>query len=185
MIRINLLPTKVSKKTFVARREMSIAGVLLAIAFLASWAVHSSMTSEIDAGRVRIAKVTQEIESLKQSAIKVEKFKAKAKTLENKINIIKSLQNRRIGPAHMLDDLATILTDQPKIWLTSLDESAGSLSLRGGAMDHENVAEFQTSLGTRSKFFEGCELNVVRTASAKEVEHVLWQMTCKTNYGAG
>jgi len=111
----------------------------------------------------RIATVSQEIEQLKQEVARVEDFKNKAQVLEKKIGVIKDLQARRVGPAKMLDDLAAIINDQRKIWLSKVTEGGGKLVLEGGAMEHENISDFQLALERRSKFFSNVILGLVRT----------------------
>jgi type IV pilus assembly protein PilN len=146
MLRINLLPIKAAKKGESARQELLavMGGAIALVAGLYLW--NSMVTSDKDETTGKIAIVKKEIAQLKQDVVKVEDFKKKAAALESKIKAIRGLQTRRIGPAKMLDDLATIMTEERKVWLTELTDSDGNMTLKGAAMEEENISDFQLAL---------------------------------------
>jgi type IV pilus assembly protein PilN len=59
--------------------------------------------------------------------------------------VIKELERNKTGPVRLLDEIATAVP-KDKLWLTSLKESGGMLTLTGTAMDNETVALFMTNL---------------------------------------
>jgi type IV pilus assembly protein PilN len=181
MLRINLLPTKAAKKHESVRQELLATIVLLLVVAAGLYLWSRSQASDLSAMDTRITTVQQEIAQLKQDVVRVEDFKKKAEVLEKKIGVITRLQQRRTGPAHLLDDMATILNEQKKVWITRLTEGDGKLTLEGGAMEHENISDFQLALERRSKYFSAPTLGSVKTSGAGGT-FLEWKITCTTNY---
>ena len=183
MLRINLLPTRAAKKHEVVRQELLASGVLLVVVGVGLYLWSRSVDSEKSEMESRLAAVQQEIAQLKQDVVRVEDFKKKAEILEKKIGVIKNLYTQRTGPAHLLDDLSTILNEQHKVWLVKIVEGGGRLSLEGVAMEHENISDFQLALERRSKYFASPVLGGVKAVDRGGGVMVLeWKITCATNY---
>ncbi len=182
MLRINLLAVKTAKKHVSARQEMvGVAGILVAtFAGLYVWSILSG--SEIREKRNRIEAVKQEIAQLRRDVIRVEDFKQKADLLEKKVAAIGKLQNMRFGPAKVLDELATILTEHKKVWLTKVQEKDGTLTLNGAAMEHENISDFHLALERRATQFKNVKLGPVRAVSKDGVTYHEWSLTCTASY---
>jgi type IV pilus assembly protein PilN len=185
MMRINLLPVRAARRQVSARQEMLILGgtLLVIIAGLGAWwTVDIAKISDIedDVNAIRI-----EMEAVKKDVVRVQDFKTKAELLERKLKVIEELKQKKVGPAKMLDDLASILTDERKVWLTKLEEKSGVLTLEGGAMEEQNISEFQIALAKRSKIFTEVRLSVVNAQKRNGVNYLEWKITCKANYAAG
>ncbi|MFC1610151.1 PilN domain-containing protein [Myxococcota bacterium] len=185
MLRINLLPIKAARKHDTAKQEILVFLGGVVVIFIGLFAYHSSLKSDLTDLRQRTQNVKEEIERLKRDVVRVEEFKKKAATLEDKIQVIRGLQTKRIGPAKMLDEIATILTNQEKVWLTRLVEAKGSLTIEGAAMEHENISEFKLALERHSKLVKNVRLTMVKSVARKGAAYLEWQMVCKANYGAG
>ncbi len=185
MMRLNLIPIKAARRVGSAKTELLAAvGVLAGIAavlFLWNLTVQSTVTSAEE----KVERVKAQLEELKQEEVRIEEFKKKASTLEKKIKVIDDLEKARIGPAQMLDDLATILTEQKKVWLTKATTDGATLNLEGGAMDNENVSEFQIALSRQSKFFKNVNLKVVEEEKSKKDSNLRWKISCEVNFTAG
>jgi len=131
-------------------------------------------------------KVKTEISKLGEDAERVEEFKEKTETLERKKLIIERLKRQKVGPAKMLSDLAVILTQVKRVWLTAVLEKDGKLILEGGAMQHEDISEFQLGLEQRSNFFTDVELgNVVNAEESGGVRYLNWTIACVPDFSAG
>jgi type IV pilus assembly protein PilN len=185
MMRINLLPIKAAKRHDVARNELIViaSSILVLVVVLYAW--YASTQSEINDLQMRITRVTQEINQLKMDVDRVKDFKKSVEVLEKKKKAINGLYKKRFGPAMLLDDLATILTNEPKVWLISMTESGGNLKLEGGAIEHENISDFQLALERQSKFFQKVKLEVVQSASKDKFPYLNWKISCKAVYTAG
>ena len=84
-----------------------------------------------------------------------------------------------------LHDLATLLTELDKVWLTAITEEAGRIRFAGGAMDHEDISEFQSGLEKRSKFFTEVQLRSVQTRTLDGVQFLKWGISCVADFSAG
>lgn len=184
MIKINLLPVKAARKHGSAKQELALAGIGIFVVVLGLYAWHLSTTSKINDMNERIQSVNQEIARLKQDVVRVEEFKQKNQTLESKIKVIEDLQKSRIGPAKLMDDVATILNTQEKVWLKKFTEADGSLVMEGSAMEHENISEFQLALERDSKLIKDVKLVNVTTVPGKGTKVLDWKITCKVDYRA-
>ncbi|MBN1962278.1 MAG: PilN domain-containing protein [Deltaproteobacteria bacterium] len=185
MMRINLLPVRAARRQVSARQELLImSGTLVVIiaGLFAWWTVETAKISDM---QERVDTVRAEMETVKKDVIRVQEFKTKAELLERKLKVIEELKLKKIGPAKMLDDLAAILTDERKVWLTKLVEKDGTMTLEGGAMEEQNISEFQIALTKRSKIFSQVRLNVVTAQKINGVPYLTWIMVCKANYAAG
>ncbi len=185
MMRINLLPVRAARRRVSARQELLILGGVLVILLAGLgmwWSLGAVKAAEM---RERIEGVRGQLQRLSSDVTRVKDFKTKTELLERKLRVIDELELRKVGPARMLDDLATILTDERKVWLTRLEEKDGLLILEGGAMEEENVSAFQIALGKRSRLFTEIKLTLVSAQKKAGVPHLEWKMTCKTNYVAG
>jgi type IV pilus assembly protein PilN len=185
MIRINLLPTKAARKRDTAKQELMgcIGGLLLLVGGI--YLFHADLAGDADELDHKIEQVKQEIARLSQDVVRVEDYKKKAATLESKIVVINGLQSKRINPAHLLDDLATIVHEQEKVWLTKLVENQGTITIEGGAMEHENISDFQLALERQSKLIANVRLNSVKAAEVDKQKILQWQIVFTSSYRAG
>ncbi len=189
-VRINLLPVRAAKRASSAKQELYAAFgvVLLALAGVYFWS--ASISSEMNATQRDIAALQRELDALQKDRARVDEYLKKNKQLRGKRNAIEQLQAQRTGPAKLLDDLATILTSEKQVWLNELTESNGNMTLKGGAMEHVNISDFQLALKRNSKFFKNIELKVVerevsKAKGAPKVEYLKWEIRCETDYSAG
>lgn len=186
MPRINLLPIRAERRRDSAKQELygMVAGLVVLIGGLYLWyAAVDARLSEIEG---QIAGVRQNIGRLEKDVVKVKDLEKRAKRVERKKKMIERLQAMRIGPAKLLDDLATIFTDENKVWLMELQEANGRLRMIGGAIEHEDISQFQMALQRRSVFFRAVKLEVVETHQGRgKAAHLRWVITCKPNYAAG
>jgi type IV pilus assembly protein PilN len=185
MPRINLLPVKAAKRVGNARNEIIMfgAGLLVTVVGLYYW--YMLVASDISDMQARIDDLGQEIVKIEKKVTQVDDFKKKSQTLQRKLDVIETLKKQKVGPAKMLSDLADILTKQRKVWIVSMQEQGGTLTLVGGAMEQENISEFQLALEQQSKFFRSVTLTLVNSAREGAVPYFQWTITCKANYAAG
>jgi type IV pilus assembly protein PilN len=185
MPRINLLPVKAAKRLDSARNELlAMLGIVLAtLGGVYYW--YASSAYEITVLDERIAEVAQDMQVIAKVVAKVDELKKKTQTLEQKLEVIEQLKRQKVGPAKLLDDLATILTAHPKVWLTRIAEKEGVITLEGAAMEPENISEFELALERESRFFKNIKLGGVNTTSNGAVKFLNWSLTCVANFSAG
>jgi type IV pilus assembly protein PilN len=155
MIRINLLPVRVSKKKEAGKQQLVIfAGVLVA-GLLANWAWGASRAADLKAREVKLARTRDDIAQLERIIGEVKNIKDAQQELQKKLDVLDKLKQGRTGPVRMLDELATVTPRQ--LWLTRLDEKAGAVTFAGTAVSIDDVSEFMSKL-KQSKYFAKVEL---------------------------
>ncbi len=184
-MRINLLPTKASRRYDTAKQEMFLlGGVIVAVGLLlGAWYMLAEW--ELDDWNERIKTTQATLEAQKKDVAKVQDFKKRNQDLETKLKVIAELTKRRVSPTRMLDELATVLTSQRKVWLTKIEEKGGKLVLEGGAMDPENVSEFHNALIKSTALFKNVTLAVMKKATQEGIVYHEWKITCVTTYASG
>jgi len=155
MIRINLLPVKELEAESVRRRELTIGGAALALAFLVmggvyffQWREHSRLENEL-------TDLRSEIQALNVKVKEVGDLQNKIKDLRGKNKIFEDLSKQRVGPVRVLETLS--LATPTSLWLTELRENRGNVVINGLAMDNQIIAEFMRALAN-SKYFTNVDL---------------------------
>jgi len=185
MPRINLLPIRAARLRDTLRNEMLMVFglLLLTAAGITYW--YFSMEGKIKAVKNKLERTTLETVALEDQIKELENVEQQKERLEKKLEVIKALEANRIGPARMLDELATIFTrDSQRVWLTSLKQDGNVLEMSGGAMDAEEISVFQIAL-EKSQVFVEVKLQQLSTVKDGEVTYQSWQIRCITSYGAG
>jgi len=185
MPKINLLPVKQARKRVGAKNEMFVLLGIQALVVVGIVAWHTSMESEVTSLQEKMQTVDSELQRLNLDVAKLQDFKSKEDTIQKKLQVINQLMVQKTGPAKMLDELATILTNDAKhVWLTALQENAGNMRLLGGGMEHEDISEFELAL-ERSKYFHDVKLTEVKVVKDADTSYLGWSITCVVRYGAG
>jgi type IV pilus assembly protein PilN len=159
MIRINLLPVRAEKKRESLRQQGALAaGVVVLVAAIIA-GVQLTIGADIRERQDQITKRNAEITRLQAVIGEVKEFKKKKRDLEEKIAVISGLEDKQTGPAKILYELAQLTPE--KIWIESLKDSGGSMSLDGVAIDNQTIAQFMTRLES-SSWFKGVRLDVTK-----------------------
>lgn len=163
MIRINLLPVRAAKKKETVRFQLTIAGLViffviaLTLIFYVSYRNDvASLSDDIDAGNV-------ELEQLKSKIGELAKLKGQKRVLEDKLKIVKKLEDAREGPVEMFRRLSAAIPE--KAWLNSMVEKDNSLTLVGVAAYDDVIADFMRNL--KAQKFKNIELIVAKRAKGK------------------
>lgn len=162
MIRINLLgqvrPKAAGKGVPVeatARLMFIVVAVVLAIVFLGITYLHQ--THELDAVNRQIQDLTNEQQRLQRVKDQVEQFERQKSVLQQRINVIETLQKNRAGGQVLLTMVANTVVRTETLWLTSLTRKGNSLDIQGQAGSINAVANFITQL-KRSGYFDKVEI---------------------------
>jgi type IV pilus assembly protein PilN len=146
MIRINLLPIRISKRQEAVRQEVLFSGFGLAIILGVGIFFSVQVGADIDAVKADNATMSQEIEVLNQTVRRVEEVDQLRAELQLKLDIISELKATKSGPVHMLAELS--LATPEKLTLTELHEEDYQISLEGYALSPEVISDFMTNLDT-------------------------------------
>ncbi len=155
MVRINLLPVRVSKKKEAGKQQLAIIAAVLVAGLLANWAWAASRASDLKAREAKLARTRDDIAQLERIIGEVKNIKDAQQELQKKLDVLDKLKQGRTGPVRMLDELATVTPRQ--LWLTKLDEKAGAVTFAGTAVSIDDVSEFMSRL-KQSKYFTKVEL---------------------------
>jgi len=167
MIRINLLgqarpkaakqavPLEATMQVLFAIVAVGLAVVILGITYYQQKRQLDDINKQITARRAEKAS----LEQIKQD---VERFEAQKGVLQQRINVIETLQRNRSGAEELLQMVANTVVRVDALWLTSLSRSGDSLQIEGTAGSINAVANFITEL-KRSGYFDKVEIK-----SAKE-----------------
>ncbi|MBW2029301.1 MAG: PilN domain-containing protein [Deltaproteobacteria bacterium] len=163
MIKINLLPFREARKKENIRRQITIYCLTTALLFTVMIYYFLQLNSTIGSLREDEKNVNAELARYQKTVSKINQLEKKIKEINAKLNVIKELEKNKTGPVHLLEEI-TYAVPRDKLWLSSLKESGGKLTLTGTAMDNETVALFMTNL-ERSEYINSVELQSTRMRS--------------------
>jgi len=166
MIRINLLPFRAARKRENIRRQVSISGLLflLFLLLLGVWFIH--LNSNLSTLKEKESSKKTELAGYQKELNEIKKLEKDIKEINTKLDVIKNLEKGKTGPVLLLSTIADAVP-KDKLWLTSLSESNGKLTLTGTAMDNETVALFMNNLEAAKDVITSVEL---KSAVGKEIK---------------
>src|SRR5580704_15300106 len=162
MIRINLLGQnrpKATKQTVPLEATMQIIflAVALGLAFVVLFVTYYQQKKDLDNTNARISALRAEKQSLQQVKQDVDRFESQKAVLEQRINVIETLQKNRTGGQELLEMVANTVVRVDALWLTSLERKGDNLDMTGEAGSINAVANFITQL-RRSGYFDKVEI---------------------------
>jgi type IV pilus assembly protein PilN len=155
MVRINLLPVRVSKKKEAGRQQLVLFAVILALGLAANYLWASSREAELKKNQQKLQRTKDDIAQLERIIGEVRNIKEQQQALQQKLDVLANLKAGRTGPVRMLDELATITPRQ--LWLTKMSEKSGAVVFSGLGASIDDVSAFMTAL-KNSRYFTGVEL---------------------------
>ena len=177
MIKVNLFPFRAARIKEDIRRQVGVylLSVIFLVLLLGPFPFHPysyfSLNKEVKFLRTDRDVKQKELDSFKDTNIKIVALKKTIADVEVKLKTIQRLEKGKTGPVKLLDDIAMSVPED-KLWLTTLKEQKGTLILNGTAMDNETVADFMDRLQntksinsvqlvrTRQKKIPGFDLSV-------------------------
>lgn len=182
MIRINLLGQarpKAAKKAVPLEATVQIlffvvaialAGVVLFVTFL-------SDRKALDTTNNQISQLRAEKASLQQIKQDVDQFEHQKAILQQRIDVIETLQKNRTGGQELLQMVANTVVRVDSLWLTNLERKGDALNIDGDAGSINAVANFITQM-KRSGYFDKVEITEAKENDIeKSVQTFGFQMT--------
>jgi len=145
MIKVNLFPFRAARIKENIRRQVTIYLLSMIFLILASSYFYLDLNNKVNTLREERDVKQKELDSFKDTNIKIAALKKTIADIEVKLKTIKRLEKGKTGPVKLLDDIAMSVPED-KLWLTTLKEQKGTLILNGTAMDNETVADFMDRL---------------------------------------
>ena len=165
MILINLLPHREEKR--VARKRaffvaLGVAAVVGAVVVGVWYSVLQQLTAAQQARNTflksEIAKLEVQIKDIANLRSEIEALKARQRAVED-------LQTNRNIPVYLLDEL--VKQTPEGIYLTSIKQNAGVVTIAGIAQTNERVSEFLRNTQYNSKWLERPELVEIKAVSVQ------------------
>jgi len=145
MIRINLFPFRAARIKENIRRQVTIYLLSTIFVILALSYFTLEVNKQLKAFRAEYAEKQSKLASFRATTAKLNKLKKTIADVERKLDTIRNLEEAKTGPVKLLDDIA-MSVPRNKLWLSSLKEDKGILTLEGTAMDNDTVADFMNRL---------------------------------------
>lgn len=166
MIRINLLgqtrpkaaksavPLEATMQAIFALAAVAVVAVVLGITYY-------QQKRELDRTNARIAALRAERANLQQIKQDVDRFEAEKSVLQQRIDVIETLQRNRSGGQELLEMVAATVVHVDNVWLTSINRTGNSLDIQGESASINSVANFITQL-KRSGYFDNVEIKTAQ-----------------------
>lgn len=177
MIKINLLPTEGAgqSKIYV---ELVAALVIIAIAAAGIGMYWNYLNSVIQNRKDEIVQKKKQVEKLQHIIDSVKKFEKEKRILQKKLDIIKNLKEKQLGPVTLLDTLSKSVPDN--VWYSNLKQTGNNLLLKGAALSMMSIGDLINSLSDKNSLFQKVQLKKVRMVRIRNRE--IYRFTLKMNY---
>jgi type IV pilus assembly protein PilN len=166
MIRINLLPLKEAELSAGRRNQASLVALGATFALLIMIVPYMNQSRQMAAIEADKELLQEEINRYNIQVKEVIQLEQLRKDVRAKLQVVRDLNDKRVGPARVMRDLSLATPDN--LWLLDFNEGNGSATLTGMALDNETIARFMRQLSA-STYFVGVDL--VET-SRREAETV-------------
>lgn len=176
MIRINLLPVRAAQKKEMLKGQLVIFVLSLFLVVAVCAGIYVNQAMRIDAVKKDIQRNQEESRRLKKTIGEVSQFKKKQAELRGKLDVLEKIKQGRSGPVHLMDQLSATIPD--KVWIDSFKESGGNITITGGGLNEEVVAEFLRNL-ENSKFYQDVELQVIQLETRGALKTQKFTLNCR------
>jgi type IV pilus assembly protein PilN len=181
MVRINLLPVRVSKKKEAGKQQLLLFAVLLAAGILGNWMWNSNRADDLAERQRHLAKAQANMAALDRIIGEVASIKVEQKALQDKLAVLASLKKGRSGPVRVLDELASIMPK--RVSLRKMAERNGTVTFEGNAGTIEDVSALLTAL-KQSAHFKDADLKKTESKTAAGAKTVDFLIEAAVDYGA-
>jgi type IV pilus assembly protein PilN len=171
MIRINLIPKKVSKKKMGLMQHIALAGLaflLVAGGIGYSW---MSLNTKISTLNRQVAEAKAEKEKLKNVNAERTKYEKSITKLKGQLDIIVQIKAGRFVPIRLFDELTKVLDAQTPIWLSRFSYNAGGgksggIKMDGYSLSNPDLAAFVTKM-EKTPFYKSLNLIISQKSKSK------------------
>lgn len=141
MIKINLLPYREKEKKENSVRQASLIGGAFVALILILVFVQLKLNSSIRTLESQVKESEVKLVDLDKKIGHLDEFKKDKQELEQKLQVIKNLEENRLMPVKILDDLASLVPPKD-IWLVKVTQNNDQLTIEGVGKDNIIVADF-------------------------------------------
>jgi type IV pilus assembly protein PilN len=145
MIRINLLPYREREKMEDLTRQIVIIVITFVVFLLVIGSFQLYLSISTSSLEKNIKLQEEELARLTKTIGDIEQYKVNKSTLERKLAIINNLEENRLAPVMMLDELS-LLVPVKDVWLDKISERGSEITMDGVAINNIAVAHFMKNL---------------------------------------
>ena len=156
MIRVNLLPARVSRRFEAVKNEINLALMLALMIAVGAAAFHMAVVGVETEDEVFVRTWESKVSKSSETEDRLTFLRTQRDGQEERRNIIRYLKAMKTGPVRMLDEIAKAAPDQMR--LLSISENRGQVELVGRATSNDVIADFAQELDS-SPFFEEVYIN--------------------------
>ncbi len=179
MIRINLLPVRVSRKKEAGKQQLYLLALAAVLVLICNFWWSHSRSQDLVARQDKIKRTRSDIAQLEKIIGEVTNIKAQQAAVKDKLAVLDKLKAGRQGPVRVLDELATLTPK--RLWLRRLDEKNGAISFDGAAASIDDVSAFLAAL-KRSQYFANPELRRTVAKTEGKLRVVEFSIGASVNY---
>jgi type IV pilus assembly protein PilN len=179
MIRINLLPVRVSRKKAAGKQQLVLFAVLALGGYVGNFLWAQARAAELKTVEQKVARTREEIAQLDRIIGEVKNIKDQQAALREKLDILAELKAGRTGPVRVMDALATLTPK--RLWITKLDEKGGAATITGQAVTIDDVSAFMSAL-KGNPHFGTVELEKTAAASGGKMDIVDFTLSAAVLY---
>jgi type IV pilus assembly protein PilN len=182
MIRINLLPVRVSKKKVAGRQQLLLLALVVVLGIILNWLWSSSRGSELAGKEAKLKRTRDDIAQLDRIIGEVKNIKTQQAALKEKLDVLEKLKAGRSGPVRLLDQLAQVVPK--RLELKKMDEKAGAVTFEGSAGTIDDVSAFMSALKA-TPYFTRVELKKTTAVTKAGFRVVDFTVVANANYTPG
>jgi type IV pilus assembly protein PilN len=179
MVRINLLPVRVSKKKEAGKNQLIFFGLAVVLAVVCNLAWANSREAALKVREAKVQRTQAEIAQLEKIIGEVKNIKEQQAAVKDKLAVLDKLKAGRQGPVRVLDELASLMPK--RLWLKKMDEKGGAVVFEGGGASIDDVSAFLAAL-KRSQFFSAAELKKTSAKTDGKLKTVDFTIHANVNY---
>jgi Tfp pilus assembly protein PilN len=155
MITVNLIKQSESQKKALFSKGIKaeyLVGLVVVLAIIGALFWYWSLTQEIS--QAKAVKEDLEQQNLQLVALRAElgRFQEQKRQLEDRARVINDLKATQEGPVNLLNSIIASIPENPKIWLTALNQEDNAITIEGQALNVPAIADFVLSLSQRKPF---------------------------------
>lgn len=159
MIRINLIPYRGARQQQQILQHVMVAAVVVGLAVVIILGMHMYTSSDLSERQGKLDSLIAQNKILNKKIGKIRNLDKLRKDVERKLKLVDQLQKGRFRSLEMLLAFSRVIPEN--VWLRSIKDSKGDLTLSGRGESNKAVANFMRALD-REKIFTGVKLRVIQ-----------------------
>ncbi len=155
MITINLIREKKSKSklgVFQHLRVEFLYGLVAAAAVISLLLWYWALSGEFEALQTRKVDLQQQSAALSTIKAQVQQYEEQAHNLHQRTDVIEELKDSQKGPVRLLNAIISSVPEEPRLWLTNLNQQESTIEIQGQAFDVPAIADFIAKLDKTAPF---------------------------------